>query len=57
MKQFSTHESVSLEKSVELNTDLVQTDETELENVYEINKCSQWIKENNFKKVWACFFY
>ncbi|CAH0548955.1 unnamed protein product [Brassicogethes aeneus] len=51
MTRFSTNEAVSLEKTVETAVDLVETSQTDLENVYEIGKCAEWIKKNNYKKV------
>lgn len=51
MPQFSTDESISLNKNIELNVSLANTSSKDLENLYEINKCCNWIKENNFRTV------
>ncbi|KAK5638455.1 hypothetical protein RI129_012750 [Pyrocoelia pectoralis] len=48
--QFSTNETVSLEKEVN-TTQLVDTSEDALETIYEINRCIEWIRKHDFKKV------
>lgn len=48
---FYTHENVSLEKNVAATTKIVQVKPEDLDFVYEINKCVEWIKSNNFQKV------
>lgn len=53
MPQFSTHESVSLEKDVELKAKLIQTNPTEIDEIYEVQKCVEWIRKSGFQRV--CF--
>lgn len=48
---FYAHENVSLDKNVDTTIKLVQTKPEDLDFVYEINKCVDWIKSNNFQKV------
>lgn len=54
MPQFSTHESVSLEKDVELKGKIIQTNPTEIDEIYEVQKCVEWIRKSGFQRV--CFF-
>lgn len=49
--QFSSHESVSLDKQINLTTELVRTNSKKLNETYEITRCADWIKSNQFKKV------
>lgn len=51
MSQFSTNETVSLEKHIELKPHLTKIKPEDVEYVYEINRCANWILENDFKKV------
>ncbi|KAJ8921166.1 hypothetical protein NQ315_013638 [Exocentrus adspersus] len=49
--QFYAHENVSLDKSIDSTLKPVQTKADDLNYVYEISKCAEWIKSNNFQKV------
>ncbi|XP_066144439.1 2-(3-amino-3-carboxypropyl)histidine synthase subunit 2 [Euwallacea fornicatus] len=51
MPQFSTNESVSLEKDIELKGEIPQFEFQQFDQTYEIQKCAQWIKENEYQKV------
>lgn len=51
MAQFSTNELVSLEKNVDNHKKLIQTSLEEIDSVYEIDKCVEWITSNNYEKV------
>ncbi|KAL1502131.1 hypothetical protein ABEB36_007323 [Hypothenemus hampei] len=51
MPQFSTNEFVSLEKDVEVKRKTVEANSHEIDRLYEIQRCLEWIKTNNFKKV------
>lgn len=51
MDQFSSKPSVSLEKSIDTSTALVETNPADIDRVYELEKCFEWITENNYKKV------
>ncbi|XP_066255722.1 2-(3-amino-3-carboxypropyl)histidine synthase subunit 2 [Euwallacea similis] len=51
MPQFSTNESVSLEKEIELKGEIPQFDFQQFDQTYEIQKCAQWIKDNEYQKV------
>ncbi|KAJ8967034.1 hypothetical protein NQ314_003151 [Rhamnusium bicolor] len=51
MLKFSTEETVSLKKQFKLSFEPVYTKPEKLDDVYEINKCVEWIKSNNFQKV------
>ncbi|CAG9854447.1 unnamed protein product [Phyllotreta striolata] len=48
---FSSNEAVSLEKQVDLLCTPIETKPEDLEAVYEISRCAEWIRSNNFKKV------
>ncbi|XP_023029970.1 diphthamide biosynthesis 2 [Leptinotarsa decemlineata] len=48
---FSTNEDVSLEKKIDSTSPPIQTNPEDLEYVYEIRKCAEWIKSNDFRKV------
>ncbi|KAJ8950767.1 hypothetical protein NQ318_011260 [Aromia moschata] len=52
MPQFSyfTNEAVSLEKQVDLSTQPIETKLEDIEDIYEVNKCANWIKSNNFQR-------
>ncbi|XP_018561728.1 2-(3-amino-3-carboxypropyl)histidine synthase subunit 2 [Anoplophora glabripennis] len=49
--QFYAHENVSLDKNVDASIKPVETKAEDLDSVYEIYKCVDWIKSNNFQKV------
>lgn len=51
MAQFFTNELVSLEKLVEDKREIVKTELIDIIDTYEIDKCTQWIKDNNFERV------
>ncbi|CAH1971071.1 unnamed protein product [Acanthoscelides obtectus] len=48
---FSTNEAVSLEKTVSRDQKPMETPLEAIDSVYEIDKCAQWIKTNNFHNV------
>ncbi|KAF5281896.1 hypothetical protein FQR65_LT14480 [Abscondita terminalis] len=49
--QFSTNESIILEKQIDDSTKFAQTSPDQLNFVYEIDNCVRWIQNHNFKKV------
>ncbi|KAJ8984110.1 hypothetical protein NQ317_017319 [Molorchus minor] len=51
MPQFSTNAAVSLEKHVEIKTKPIESKLEDIDYVYEITKCVEWIKSNQFQKV------
>lgn len=51
MSNFATNEVVSLEKDILLTENLCETNSNKIADIYEINKCVQWIQLNNFKTV------
>lgn len=51
MPEFSTNESVSLEKNVELKGKTTELNSDQLEKAFEIDQCVAWIKSNGFEKV------
>ncbi|KAF7271016.1 hypothetical protein GWI33_016049 [Rhynchophorus ferrugineus] len=51
MPQFFTDDSVTLEKQIDLTDKFIQTHEGDLNKIYDIDKCCQWIQSNKFKKV------
>lgn len=48
---FFSNEVISLEKSIDLTSTPVETKLEDLDEVYEINRCSKWIQTNNFQRV------
>ncbi|XP_057671047.1 2-(3-amino-3-carboxypropyl)histidine synthase subunit 2 [Diorhabda carinulata] len=48
---FSSNETTSIEKPIELTRSPVNTNPDDLDDVYELNRCAQWIQLNKFKKV------
>ncbi|XP_018329150.1 2-(3-amino-3-carboxypropyl)histidine synthase subunit 2-like [Agrilus planipennis] len=50
MAAFFSNEAVSLDKTVNTSS-VLTTKSDEIESVYDIEKCTNWIKENNFKNV------
>lgn len=55
--QFSSSETDSLEKQIENLSVQLETRAEDIDDVYEIENCVTWIKENDFRKVRAsCAF-
>lgn len=54
MSQFSSHEAVSLEKRIDIKQNTTQTLFSEIDSVYEIERCTKWILDNNFTNVRLC---
>lgn len=52
---FSTPEYVSLEKVINLNAPLTAAKPEDLENLYELQRCAEWIISNKFQKVRLIF--
>ncbi|CAH1155502.1 unnamed protein product [Phaedon cochleariae] len=48
---FSTNEVVSLERKIDSTDDIIPTEIEDLEYVYEISRCAEWIRSNQFQKV------
>lgn len=48
---FFTNEAVSLEKRINLTEYPTQTKLENIDSEYEIYRCAEWIKTNNFHKV------
>lgn len=57
MPEFSTNESVSLEKNVKLKGKTAELNSEQLEKAFEIEECVAWIKSNGFEKVSHWFFF
>lgn len=51
MSNFATNEVVSLKKEILLTEDLCESNSSNIDDIYEINKCVEWIKFNKFKNV------
>lgn len=56
MTQFSSNESVSLERTINSLKSPTQTHPEDIDKIYELEKCTKWITENNYKKV-RLYFY
>lgn len=48
---FFTNEAVSLERQIYLTKNLLQSKLENIDSQYEIYRCGDWIKSNNFQKV------
>ncbi|XP_028129062.1 2-(3-amino-3-carboxypropyl)histidine synthase subunit 2 [Diabrotica virgifera virgifera] len=51
MTSFYSNEENSLEKVVVSNHPLIETKADDIDEVYEIKRCAEWIQSNGFKKV------
>ncbi|KAF2880158.1 hypothetical protein ILUMI_26021 [Ignelater luminosus] len=49
--QFSTNESNAFEKKIDNSTEILHTSQENIDFVYEIDRCTKWIRSNNFQKV------
>lgn len=51
MDQFSSNPSVTLEKTVDSSKKPTATNSADIDRVYELDRCIEWIKTNEYKNV------
>ncbi|KAK9754267.1 putative diphthamide synthesis protein [Popillia japonica] len=51
MDQFSSNPSVALEKTVDSSKTPTATNSADIDRVYELDRCIEWIKTNEYKNV------
>lgn len=49
--QFSTNEANAFEKQIDDSTAILHTSVEDIDSMYEIDRCTKWIRSNNFQKV------
>lgn len=51
MDQFSSNPSVTLEKPVDTTKTSTTTNSENIDRIYELDRCIEWIKMNQYKNV------